>query len=264
MKRFFPPFAVALALTLTAAAQSRADLNVWYNWESSPGFIQFVPQFPQSPGQMGTGGISLLDLNSQAIEADATIGTGAPAVNLQVISTAQPAGSSWAQGVDVIPHSGGQYTLTLKLYAHDPAHVSGQTPVTVSFTGKLSGFATGLAAHLDNGITSSTDSNGTVHHYTLDANGNNLPGTQVFATAMVGNNPIAIAYSLSHGFAESGNPEEHAFGAVSFDIQAGVPIGGNPTPEPSSMILGCLGLSFVGGIVWRARRRKLAALKALA
>ena len=33
-------------------------------------------------------------------------------------------------------------------------------------------------------------------------------------------------------------------------------------PEPSSMVLGCLGLTFLGGVVFRARRRKAELLKA--
>jgi hypothetical protein len=262
MKRFFPPFAAALALALAAAAPSQADTIVWYNWTNTPAQIPFVPQFPQSPGQLGTGGVNLQDLDTNAIPADTTIGTGAPAVNLQVISTAQGVSKTWPQGVDMIPTNGGNYTLTLKLYAQDPSKVKGQTPVTVSFTGMLQGTATALTAKLTNAITSATDWNGTVHHYTL-VGGQNTPG-QVFAMAMVGGKPVMISYDPTHGFAESGNPEEHAFGAISFDIGGSPGTVGNPTPEPSSMVLGCLGLSFVGGVVWRARRRKLAALKAAA
>lgn len=267
MKRILPPFAAALALALAAAAPSFADdFQVWYNWSNSPSQLAFVPQVPQFPGQGGTGGVNLLDLNNGAVPADVTLGTGAPAVNLQVISTAQNKSSSWPQGVDMIPTSGGQYNLTLSLYAQDPSKVSGQTPVVVSFTGVLQGTATGLTAKLTNAITSATDSNGTMHNFTL-VGGQNTPG-QVFATATVGGQTVVVSYDPSHGFAESGNPEEHAFGAITFDIGGAGTVGGNPgggqTPEPSSMVLGCLGLTFVGGVVWRARRRKLAALKAMA
>ena len=37
---------------------------------------------------------------------------------------------------------------------------------------------------------------------------------------------------------------------------------GDPSPEPSSMVLGCLGLVVVGGVVVRARRRNAGLLKA--
>jgi hypothetical protein len=58
---------------------------------------------------------------------------------------------------------------------------------------------------------------------------------------------------------------QHNVGSLSFHISfvpAIVGGGGNLSPEPSSMVLGCLGLSFLGGVVLRARRRKAELLKA--
>src|SRR5262249_48629794 len=66
-------FAAALALTLAATAQSRADSIFWYNWSRNPVSIPTVQQ--NSPGQAGTGGINLLDLNSNAIQAQGETGT---------------------------------------------------------------------------------------------------------------------------------------------------------------------------------------------
>ncbi len=61
-------------------------------------------------------------------------------------------------------------------------------------------------------------------------------------------------------------PNEHNPGTISFDItpSTGVtgPQGGS-APEPSGIVLGCLGLSCIGGVFWRSRRRKaVSALKA--
>jgi hypothetical protein len=250
MKRFFPPFAAALALALAAAPQSHADTMIRYNWNDTPSQISTVPQFPQLPGQAGTGGVNLVDLNTHAVQADATIGTGNPAVDIQSISSAQAKSSAWPQGMDVIPGTGGHYTLTLTIYAKDPSKFPGTASATVSFNGQLQGSLTALSSNLTNTILSSKDSNGTVH-----------VGGQA-ATAMLGNIPITVSYS---GFAEPGNTVDQSFGAISFKIKAGGgTVVGGQNPEPSSMILGCLGLSFVGGVVWRARRRKLAALKAVA
>ena len=239
--------AAALATTLAAAAQSRADTMFWYNWTRNPFSIGFVQQTDQT--KAGTGGVNLIDLNSKAVEADATLGTGNPAADIQVISTADNANP------DVIKTGGGQYTLTLTINNNTvvggvdtPGPLSG----SVTFQGQLfsTGGTTALAANLGNKILSSTDSTGT--HV-----------GQTFATLTVGDETYTISYS---GFAEPGNSGDQTFGAISFHI-SGAPAtsgGGGKSPEPSSMVLGCLGLTVLGGVVWRARRRKLVALKAMA
>jgi hypothetical protein len=52
-------------------------------------------------------------------------------------------------------------------------------------------------------------------------------------------------------------------GAISFHIAADAQVAGGPTaPEPSSIVLGCLGLPFFGCVVYRARRRKADLLNA--
>ena len=244
MKRSLGLFAAAFALTLTAAAQSRADTMFWYNWSRNPFSIGFVQQNDQT--KAGTGGVNLIDLNSKAVQADATLGTGNPAADIQVISTAD------ATNPDVIKTGGGQYTLTLQIWAKDPSNPAnnGQPVGTVSFAGQLfsTGGTTALAANLGNHILSSTDSTGT--HL-----------GQTFATVTVGGEQYTITYS---GFAEPGNSNDQTFGAISFHISGAPAISGGKTPEPSGMVLGCLGLTVLGGVVWRARRRKLAALRAMA
>ncbi len=245
MKRSLSLLAAAFALTLAAAPQSRADSMFWYNWTRNPFSIAFVQQNNQ--GLPGTGGVNLIDLNSKAVEADATIGTGNPAADIQVISTADQTNP------DVIPTGGGKYTLTLTIQNNvvvggvdTPGPLSG----SVSFQGQLfsTGGTTGLAANLGNHILSSTDATGT--HV-----------GQTFATLNLAGVQYTISYS---GFAEPGDSNDQTFGAISFHISSSPSIVGGQSPEPSSMVLGCLGLTLLGGVVWRARRRKLIALKAMA
>ena len=243
MKRSLGLFAAACLLTLAATAQSRADTMFWYNWTRNPFSIPFVQQSNQSLA--GTGGVNLIDLNSKAVEADATLGTGNPAADIQVISTAT------SSDPDVIKTGGGQYSLTLQLWLQNPATNPSAPSATVTFQGQLlsTGGTTALAANLGNKILSSTDASGT--HV-----------GQTFATAVVGSETFTISYS---GFAEPGDSNDQSFGAISFHITGtSGSIDGGKSPEPSGMVLGCLGLTVLGGVVWRARRRKLVALRAMA
>lgn len=245
MKRLLSLFAAAFALTLTAAPQSRADTMFWYNWTRNPFSIGFVQQNNQS--QAGTGGVNLIDLNSKAVEADATLGTGNPAADIQVISTAD------ASNPDVIKTGGGKYTLTLTIQNNVVVagkDTAGPLSGSVTFQGQLfsTGGTTATAANIGNHILSATDSTGT--HV-----------GQTFATLILGGEQYTISYS---GFAEPGNANDSTFGAISFHISGAPSIVGGKSPEPSGMVLGFLGLTVLGGVVSRTRRRKLVALKAMA
>jgi hypothetical protein len=235
MKRSLATLTAALALTL-AAAQSRADTIYFYNWDTQPNVLPTVQQ--NNPGQAGTGHVNLIDLNQSAVQAEG--GTGNPAANVQVISTATAANK------DMIAATGGHYTLTLTLYAQDPVLHPGTAKGIVSFAGQLQGKVTALSSNLFNNIISSTDGGGT--HL-----------GQTSAQVQVGNELFTISYT---GFAEPGPATEHSFGAISFHISVAPAINGGGAPEPSSMVLGFLGLSCLGGIVWRARRRKVETLQA--
>jgi len=222
----------------------------YYNWTRHPFSIPFYNKNnlnPSPDAPNGTGGVNLIDLNSAAVQADATLGTGNPAADIQVISTATSANP------DVIKAGTGGYTLTLNMWLKDPADPAnnGQPTGQVSFTGaiKSTGDTTGLAANIGNDILSVTDMTGT-------------HAGQNFGQVQVGNVLFTVSYS---GFAEPGGTNNASFGPISFHINGSASVdGGKPpsAPEPSSMLLGCLGLSFVGGVVYRARRRKALALKA--
>jgi hypothetical protein len=236
MRRSLSVFAAALAFALAAAAQSQAaDPIYYYNWNRTPFSLPTVQQNDHTLA--GTGGINLIDLNTSAVQAQGN--TGNPAADVQVISTAGPSNK------DVLLTSGGHYTLTLTLYAQDPVAHPGTATGTVSFAGQLQGDLTALSSNLTNSVTSFTDGTGT-----------HLGST---AQVQVGNELFTIAYS---GFAEPGPSTEHSYGAISFHISVAPATSGGTAPEPTSMVLGFLGLSCLGGVVWRARRRNVEALKA--
>jgi hypothetical protein len=239
MRRSLTLFAATLALSLAAAAQSQADTTYFYNWNRAP---VSLPTAQQTNNALpGTGGINLIDLNSTAVQAQGN--TGNPATDVQVISSATSVNK------DVLTASGasnGKYTLTLTLYAQDPVLHPGTASGTVSFAGQLQGNVTALSSNLTNSILSSTDGAGT-------------HTGQNWAQVQVGNELFTITYS---GFAEPGPSTEHSYGAISFHIGVAPAISGGGAPEPTSMVLGFLGLSCLGGVAWRARRRKVEALKA--
>jgi hypothetical protein len=238
MNRALGILGCSLALSLAAADPSRADTIYWYNWVRNPVSISTVQKL--HPNLAGTGGINLLDLNSNPVQAQNA--TGNPAADIQVISSASNANP------DMVAVGGGHYTLSLTLYDQDPSkNLPGTHAGVVSFAGQLQGTVTALSSNLTNTILSSTDAGGT-------------HTGQNWAQIQIGDTLYTVTYS---GFAEPGPSNEHTFGAISFHITQQPAVTGK-SPEPSSVVLGCLGLTCLGGVVWRARRRKAAALKAVA
>jgi hypothetical protein len=227
MKRSLSLFAAALGLALAATAPSQASqLSYTYNWSASPIAIA-----------AGTGGITLTDENA----VTTTLPTDTAASNITVFSAAPTASP------DVIPTpaGGSNYSLSVKL-----ADNGGADTRTISFTGLLLGQLTHDSSNLTNTITSATDDSGT--HVGANSGSVTFDGTK---------------YTVSYnGFAAPGPEAQHNVGSISFHISFQSAIGGGSgngqAPEPSSMVLGCLGLSFLGGVVLRARRRKAGLLKA--
>jgi hypothetical protein len=224
MKRSLSLFAAALALALTATAQSQADpFSYSYNWSASPIAIG-----------AGTGGVTLT--NGALITTSQETDTAA--TNITVFSAAP------STSPDVIPTPAGGSNYSLSVTLTDNA---GTGTGTVSFTGLLLGQLTHDSSNLTNSITGSTDDSGT-------------HAGQTFGSVTFDGNKYTVSYN---GFAAPGPEAQHNVGSISFHISfAGVNQGPPTAPEPSSMVLGCLGLSFLGGVVLRARRRKAGLLKA--
>lgn len=225
MKRFLALFAAAIALVLTATAQSQADpFSYTYDWSATPIAIA-----------AGTGGITLTNESS----VTSTIETDTAASNVTVFSAA-PTSSP-----DVVPTpaSGSNYALSVVL-----TDSNGSGTGTITFTGDLQGQLTHDSSNLTNTITGVTDGSGT--HV-----------GQTFGTVTFDGNQYTVSYN---GFAAPGPEAAHNVGSLSFHIAYAAVTGGGPgtAPEPSGMVLGCLGLLVVGGVVFRARRRQAGLLKA--
>jgi hypothetical protein len=224
MKRSLSLFAAALALALTATAQSQADplFSYTYNWAASPIAIA-----------AGTGGVTLTDETA----VTTTHETDTAATNITVFSAAPDATPDSIP----VPASGHNYSLSVTL-----TDSNGTGTGTVSFTGLMLGQLTHDSSNLTNIITSATDDTGT--HAGLTFGSTTFDGTK-----------YTVSYS---GFAAPGPEAQHNVGSISFHISFAPVTGGGDAPEPTSMVLGCLGLSFLGGVVFRARRRKAELLKA--
>jgi hypothetical protein len=223
MKRSLSLFAAAFALALTATAQSQADPSSFtYDWTATPIAIS-----------AGTGGVTLT--NEAAVTT--THETDTAASNITVFSAAP----STAPDVIPTPAGGSNYSLAVMI-----TDSNGTGHGTVSFTGLLLGQLTHDSSNLTNSIVSATDDTGT-------------HAGQNFGVVTVDGTQYTVSYN---GFAAPGPEAQHNVGSISFHITPSVAIGGGTAPEPSSMVLGCLGLTFLGGVVFRARRRKAELLKA--
>jgi hypothetical protein len=222
MKRSLSLFAAALALALTATAQSQADFSYSYNWSASPIAIG-----------AGTGGVTLTDESPVTTTQE----TDTAASNISVFSAAP------TTSPDIIPTPAGghNYSLTVKL-----TDSNGTGSGTISFTGLMLGQLTHDSSNLTNSIVSATDDTGT-------------HAGQNFGVVTVDGTQYTVSYN---GFAAPGPEAQHNVGSISCHITPSLAIGGGTAPEPSSMVLGCLGLTFLGGVVFRARRRKAELLKA--
>jgi hypothetical protein len=139
------------------------------------------------------------------------------ATNLKANSLADPATP------DTLNNTGA-YSLTLSLT--DTA--SGQSG-TLSFAGKLSGSFSKNSANITNAFTG--------------------PTTQ---TLFLGND----SYTVTIGpYSPPGPPDSTNLGSIAahVDVSAIGP-SGNPSPEPSALLLGLFGLSGAGVFSWRKRR----------
>ena len=222
MKRSTLLFASALAVLIALGGSVRADLIAWtYSWQRDPVSI--------AADGAGTGGVSL---TNEANAKDAAGNSDIVATNLRVFSTAS------ASTPDQLV-TNGAYTLSLTLIdGTSPTGPSG----TVTFTGKLSG--------------------------TFSANNSNI--TNVFnsptaQSVVLGNTTTGFnTYTVTIGpYSPPGPPSASNAGSIAAFVAVtpgtgGGGVGVQDVPEPSTMLLAGLGLSFLGGAAWRKRRVMLA------
>jgi hypothetical protein len=148
--------------------------------------------------------------------------------NLRVSSTASPSNP------DTL-HTNGAWTTTLTL-----TDTASGASTTMTFTGKLSGTFSASNANVTNTFTGKTS-------YTWTA-----PNGNMYTVSLVGYTP-------------PGPPTDNNAGSISAFVQV-TPgngsghTGGGSTPEPSTLVLSCLGLSFAGLTSLRKRRRSSAAM----
>ena len=260
MKRSLALFAPALALALAVAGRSQAGPiptsgpSVTVVWSNSPtdisasqgGGVFFLPE-SQHP---------IINQETQIAAASVILSTAASPTNPDVIAA---------------PASGTNYAVSVDLtHQYKDSHGVMQTAdATITFNSLITGSMNGsfTDAH-GNTVAGAAELNNTIHDIFYNGVDHLVTaGTaNPFATVTLGDATVKVQY-LS--FAPV-LPNEHNPGAISFDItpawgSGGVIGGGGSAPEPSSIILGCLGLSCIGGVALRARRRAAAgALKAVA
>ena len=156
---------------------------------------------------------------------NATNSSDVVVTNLRVSSTASP------DTPDTLT-TNGAWTVSLKL-----TDASSGASDTMTFSGKLSGTFSSSNANVTNAFTGQTS-------YTWTA-----PNGNSYTVSMVGYTP-------------PGPPTASNAGSISAFVQVTPGVHTGSTPEPSALVLSCLGLGFAGLTAWRKRRRSLAAMLA--
>jgi hypothetical protein len=183
------------------------------------GLVNWSYDWSRTPAVVlaGTGGVTLTNEPGASAAGSSDI----VATNLKVFSSADAATPDHLSPTP--------YTLTMVL-TDSASHAS----TTLNFAGMLSGTFSLGSAHIANSFVGPTS-----------------------ATVVLGGN----TYSVSMGsYSPPGPPSGSNSGSISahVDVVAGTNGGGghvSGTPEPSTMVLGGLGLGFMGLVSWRKRRR---------
>jgi len=186
-----------------------------------PDQIQWTYNFsPATPALLADGNPSAgVTFTNEPTKA-ATGSSDVVATNLRVFSTAL------ATAPDKITGSNGNYTLSLTLSTNDG---NGIHTGTLTFNGTLSGMFSAQNANVAN------------------APGLPLP-MQTLQLGLITFNVQLIAYTPPVP------PDQANAGSISAHVTvSGATI--SDTPEPSTLLLSSLGMTFLGGLVWRKRRQ---------
>jgi hypothetical protein len=216
MKRFLAAQAAAATLVLLAATCVQAGpLPSQVQWS-----YNFTPgSYSVSADTNPSAGVSFTNEPTKSAVGNSDV----VATNLRIFgSTASPSTPD-----TLTTH--GAYTISLLLgtSANGPA-LSG----TLTFTGKLGGTFSSASANVSNMFGPNSTQQLTLGNYT-------------FTVALIAYTPPGPANQLN-----AGSISAHVTVA-----NASIHTTGGGTPEPSTMLLSGLGLTFLGGAAWRKRRQ---------
>jgi len=242
MKRFLTAHATALLLALVAASAAPADpatLPIEWFYSFTPvvpnttNLLTAVIADPQPGGSVSGVSFTRTDL-SQPLPHSKSKNTDVVATNLTVFSAAaldNPQTLTYGTHPDHngSPTDSGAYALQMTVSTVDGSH-------TVTFRGGLY-----TLTGPDEGFTSES------------ANIKNVfdEGTKV-QTFDIGDYTFTVSMK---SFSEPGPPSDPFDGSISAHVTVSTAHGAQETPEPGTMVLSCLGLSFLGGAAWRRRRQ---------
>ncbi len=219
-----------LAIALAAGLLCLAGTPAWASPSTSPDVgwtYNFTPAQSFVPSDSGSGSVSFTNEPTKS----ATNSSDIVVTNLKVSSTA-PSSSP-----DSFTSSGGHWSVGLQL-----TDTASGASTTMTFTGQLGGTFSATNANVTNTFTGQTS-------YTWTA-----PNGDTYKVSLVGYTP-------------PGPPTASNAGSIAAYVQV-TPAGGDnggggspsSTPEPSTLVLSCLGLGFAGLASWRKRRRSLATM----
>jgi PEP-CTERM motif-containing protein len=240
MKRFSTHlFGVSLGLMILAATPAWAGL---INPNQVDWSYTWVPDQPTIHADgSGTGGIFLTTIGTTTPTAPTRSDTSdIIATNMTVTSSAPQASP------DLLNHGNYGFTLNLKDLA------SGQSS-SLRFTGFFSGSFSASATNLTNHATSDTTESVTLggHTYTVTFGPVNFPDP-----GSVGSIGAFVDVGASSG-AGTGTVGGTTGGTVgNGGGNGGGDGGGGNSPEPSTLLLACLGMSSLGLASWRKRARR--------
>jgi hypothetical protein len=234
MKRPSLFFAAAAGLLCLAGAPARASQIAapgaqWtYSFTSSTASVSADPP--------GHGSVTLTSQSSPVDKMGNVIPntTGGSGSDVNGISLRTSTSATDAKP-DMI--GSGNYTVSMKL----TDFVSGQSQ-TFTFSGKMHGTFSVSNSHIENSWSGTADPNtGAVFH------------------ASLGNYDYKITVAK---FAGPDIPSATNPGVIQVHVETFTGVGVAQMPEPSSVVLSCLGLAFLGAASWRKRRRTPASLLA--
>jgi hypothetical protein len=235
MNRFLPLFASSLGWLLCAGSAARADMTPTQTAQWS---YNFSPTMKNNQ-VLATDGLSGVNFtNEPTTHEPGNTSTQIVASNLKVFSnSASPVGFG----------SGGGYSFALTLT--DPSGATANYVFNNTLSGTMSAHSSTVTSQLS-GFSGTVTVNGKTTSFT----GPNAP------TITLGNSNYQVSMT---SFTGPSAPDAHNSGAIGGFVTV---TPGNivpaTVPEPSSLVLCGLGLSFAGLAIWRKRRQSLAAVLA--